>query len=191
TGVQTCALPISAVGTSAIVPSAAVFGLGVASNYSITYTNGTLTVNAAALTITATDRSKTYGATLTLGGSAFTTSGLVNGDTVTSVTLTSTGAGATAAVGGYAIVPSAAVFGVGVASNYSITYTNGTLTVNAAALTITANNQSKTYGAALTLGGTAFTTGGLVNGDTVTSVTLTSTGADASAAVGSSAIVPS
>src|SRR5207249_1375050 len=130
---------------SAIVASAAVVGVGVASNYSITYTNGTLTVNAAALTITATDRSKTYGTTLTLGGTAFTTGGLVNGDTVTSVTLTSTGVAATAAVGSSAIVPSAAIFGVGVASNYSITYTNGTLTVNAAALTITANNKSKQY----------------------------------------------
>ena len=56
-------------------------------------------------------------------------SGLVNGDTVTSVTLTSTGAAATATVAGspYAIVPSAAV-GTGL-SNYTISYVNGSLTV--------------------------------------------------------------
>ena len=52
--------------------------------------------------------------------------------------------------------------------NYTITYANGTLTVNPAALTITANNASKTYGQTVTFAGTEFTTSGLVNGDTVT-----------------------
>ncbi len=56
------------------------------------------TVNARPLTITASSRSKTYGDTVTFAGTEFTTSGLVNSDTVTSVTLTSTGAGASAAV---------------------------------------------------------------------------------------------
>ena len=41
-------------------------------------------------------------------------------------------------------MPSAAT-GTGL-SNYTISYVNGTLTVNPAALTITANNDSKTYG---------------------------------------------
>ena len=54
-----------------------------------------------------------------------------------------------------------------------------TQTVNTAALTITANSTSKTYGNTLTFAGTAFTESGLVNGDTVSSVTLTSTGAPA------------
>src|SRR5690606_20424548 len=52
----------------------------------------TLTVNKKALIITAGDRSKTYGTTLTLGSTEFTPSGLVNGDVVSSVTLNSTGA---------------------------------------------------------------------------------------------------
>ncbi|NGM63615.1 fibronectin type III domain-containing protein, partial [Sphingobacterium sp. SGG-5] len=56
----------------------------------------TLTVNRKALTITAKDRSKTYGTALTLGTTEFTASGLVNSDMVTSVTLTSAGAAATA-----------------------------------------------------------------------------------------------
>src|SRR5690606_21983585 len=68
----------------------------------------TLTVDPKALTITAGHRSKTYGATLTLGTSEFTPSGLVNGDAVTSVTLNSTGAAATATVGTYDINASAA-----------------------------------------------------------------------------------
>ena len=63
------------------------------------------------------------------------------------MTLTSTGSAATAAVGTYPIVPSAPSFTSGSSSNYTITYQNGTLTVNPAALTIvTANHQSKTYG---------------------------------------------
>ncbi|MGA2703380.1 MAG: MBG domain-containing protein, partial [Isosphaeraceae bacterium] len=99
-------------------------GLG---NYSITYDNGNLTVKAAPLTITAGNQSKTYGTALSLGTTAFTTSGLVNSNTVTGVTLTSTGAPASAPIG-TPIVPSAAT-GSGL-GNYSITYVNGTLTVN-------------------------------------------------------------
>ena len=174
-----------------IVPSAAA-GTGL-TNYSITYVNGTLTVNQKALTITADNRSKTYGDTVTFAGTEFTTSGLVNSDTVTSVTLTSSGAGAAATVAAspYSIVPSAAA-GSGLA-NYTISYVNGSLTVSAKALTVTADNRSKTYGDTVTFAGTEFTTSGLVNSDTVTSVTLTSSGAGASATVAASpySIVPS
>ena len=44
----------------------------------------------------------------------------------------------------YSIVPSAAV-GTGLA-NYAISYVNGALTVNHAALTVTANSASRVYG---------------------------------------------
>src|SRR5208337_246727 len=111
----------------------------------------------------------------------------------TSATLTSSGAAATATVAGSpsSIVPSAAV-GTGLA-NYTITYANGNLTVSAAPLTVTANNRTKTYGQAVTFAGTEFTTVGLVNSDTVTSATLTSSGAAATATVAGSpfTIVPS
>ena len=169
-----------------IVASAAV-GARLA-NYTITYIVGQLTVNPAPLTITATSESKIYGQTF--AGTAFTYSALFNSDTVTSVTLTSTGAAATATVAGspYLILPSAAV-GTGL-SNYAITYANGHLTVTKAALTITANNQNKPYGQALNLGTSAFTTSGLENSDTVTSVTETSTGSAATAAAGTYNIVP-
>ncbi len=88
------------------------------------------------LTITANDRSKTYGHALALGSSAFATAGLLPGDSVTSVTLSSTGAAAAADVSGspYAIVPSAAL-GTGL-DKYAITYVDGSLTVNRRALTI-------------------------------------------------------
>ena len=152
--------------------AAAGTGLG---NYAISYVNGALTVNPAALTVTANNQAKTYGQTFTFAGTEFTAAGLVNGDTVTGATITSGGAAATATVAGspYSIVPSAAT-GTGLSSNYTITYADGLLTVNPASLTVTANNLSKTYGQSLTFAGTEFTTSGLVNADTVSSVTLTS-----------------
>jgi hypothetical protein len=92
--------------------------------------------DAPTLTITANDRSKTYGHALALDDSAFTTTALQPGDSVTSVTLSSAGAAATAAVGGspYAIRASAAT-GTGLAK-YAITYVDGHLTVDRRALTI-------------------------------------------------------
>ena len=45
--------------------------------------------------------------------------------------------------------------------------------MNPAALAITANNASKTYGQTLTFAGTEFTSLGLQNGETIGSVTLT------------------
>jgi hypothetical protein len=110
----------------------------------------------------------------------------VNGDSVSSVTLTSAGAAATASVAGspYAIVASAAV-GSGL-GNYLIGYVNGALTVTQKALTVTANSTSKTYGQTVTFAGSEFTTSGLVNGDSVSSVTLTSAGAAATANVAGS-----
>src|SRR5690606_22713266 len=87
-----------------------------------------------ALTVTANNRSKTYGETLALGTTEFTTSGLVNSDAVTSVTLNSAGAAASADVNTYDILASNAQ-GTGL-TNYNITYHTGTLTVNKAPQTI-------------------------------------------------------
>ena len=185
-GLATTATSSSSVGGYPIT----VGTLAATGNYTIgTFNPGTLTVNAAALTITANNDSKTYGTLKTFSGTAFTASGLVNGDTITGVTETSTGAGSSTTLGTYPIVPSAAT-GTGL-SNYTIGYVNGTLTVNPATLTITANNDSKTYGTLKTFSSTAFTETGLVNGDTITGVTETSTGAPASATVGTYNIVPS
>jgi len=143
--------------------------------------------------VTASNQAKTYGQTAALGTTAFTTAGLVNGDSVSGVTLASSGAPAGASVAGspYAITPSNAQ-GSGL-GNYTISFVNGALSVNPAGLTVTASNQAKTYGHAAALGTTAFTIAGLVNGDTVSSVSLASAGAPASATVAGSpyAITPS
>ena len=62
------------------------------------------------MTITANNRSKNYGQTVTFAGTEFTTSGLLNGDTVTSATLRQQWRGGDRDVTGspYAIAPSAA-----------------------------------------------------------------------------------
>nr|WP_121270717.1 MBG domain-containing protein [Pedobacter schmidteae] len=162
-------------------------------NYNLTNTNGTLTVDKKALTITASNRTKTYGDAVTFAGTEFSQAGLINGNTVTGVTLNSTGAAATAvaSVTPYPIVPTVAV-GTGL-DNYTITYLNGGLTVDRKALTITASNRIKTYGDAVTFAGTEFTQVGLINGNTITGVTLTSPGAVATATIAGSTypIVPS
>jgi autotransporter-associated beta strand protein len=185
--------------TDGILASAAQ-GTGL-SNYSITYAPGTLTINQKALTITANNDSKTYGDVKTYGSgsTAFTLSGLVNSETIGSVTITDTNNGrlATAAAGGtYALTPSLATGGTFNTSNYNITYTAGTLTVNQKALTITASNDSKTYGDVKSYGSgsTAFTSSGLVNSETISSVTITDTnnGRLATAAAGGTyALTPS
>ena len=108
------------------------------SNYAIKFVPSTVTVTPAALVLTADDKTATYGGNYSLSA---TYAGLVNGDTaqaelaVDALTVDQ--------VGTYSIVAS----GVSNA-NYAVTYVPGTLTVTPAALTVTVDNASKTYGAA-------------------------------------------
>ncbi len=110
-----------------------------------------------------------------------------NGESVGSVTLSSSGAINTAATGTYNIIPSVATGGTFTASNYIITYVNGTLTVNPAILTYTANAASRTYGAANPSFSGAVS--GFVNSETIISATTGtlsfSSSATATSAVGS------
>src|SRR6266540_2887557 len=156
--------------TYAITASAAVFRpAGAGNNYDITYHSGTLTLSQRQLDITANNRTKTYGDTVTFAGTEFSTGAgqLVNGNTVTSVTLASAGAVATASVSGspYSITPSAAV-GTGL-GNYTISYHNAAigLTVNKKHLTVTAEDKSKAYDGNPYSPFTA-TLSGFVNGET-------------------------
>ena len=111
-----------------------------ATNYSITYTNGTLTVLPQALTVTADDKHKPYG-TADPGYTA-SYSGFVNGETSSALTgLLSFSRTAGENVNTYPITPS------GLSStNYAITFINGTLTIDKAVLTVSADSQSKSYG---------------------------------------------
>lgn len=88
------------------------------------------------LTLTADNRSKPYGTTLTLGAgqTAFSTSGLVGSETIGSVTLTASGGTAAGdAPGIYQLTPSAATGGTFNPGNYDIDYVDGTLTVTGGA----------------------------------------------------------
>ena len=155
-------------------------------DYSSTSKSVTINVLTTTLTVTTAGKSKTYGTVF----SAFTgsLSGLQNSDNITIGSYSSAGSAATATVGSYVISATLSDPGSKLA-NYTVVTNYGSLTVTKAALTITANNKSKTYGETPSFDGTEFTPSGLKNGDTATSVTLTSTGAAATATVGTYNIV--
>ncbi len=110
--------------------------------------------------------------------------GLRNNDAVSSVALGSNGSAATANVGDYTITASNAD-GTGL-SNYDITYVDGVLSIGKAGLTITANSGSKSIGQSSSLYG--YTADGLLNGDAIDEVTLSSNGVDVNAQPGAYAI---
>ncbi len=117
---STTATPASPVGTYPITCSGQS-----ATNYSITYAPGQLTVTPAALTITANNLTKNFDApnpTLT-----WTATGFVNGDTtsvLTTLPTCTTTAMTTSPAGSYPITCSGAA-----AANYTISYVSGTLIV--------------------------------------------------------------
>ncbi|MBI3480881.1 MAG: hypothetical protein HY016_11095, partial [Nitrosomonadales bacterium] len=148
-------------------------GTGLASNYTFAGGSQTALITAAsvALVVTASNASKTYGSTLTLGAiaaptTAWTATGLIGTDTIGSVTLASTGAVSTANVGSYPIATSNAVFSSGSASNYTINYSSlGTLTVNPYAVSLTG---TRAYDGTTNAVASIFTLGTLANNETLT-----------------------
>ena len=152
-------------------------GDGTFGNYPIilTATNGvspnamqsyTLTVGkAGALTITASSPSMTYGGTVPAITPSY--SGFVNGDTPASLTRQPTCSitGSPTKVGTYTTTCSGAVD-----ANYStINYVSGTLTVNPAALAITASSSTMAYGGTVPTITPSYS--GFVNGDSSASLT--------------------
>src|SRR5206468_2276537 len=147
-------------------------------NYTIAFTDNSLDITPATLTVTANHQTKVYGA----GDPALTysVSGLANNDAATVVTGSLTRA-AGEAVGSYAIAQGSLV----ASGNYTIAFTGNSLDITPATLTVTANHQSKVYGSgdpALT-----YSVNGLANNDAATVVTGSLTRA-AGEAVGSYAI---
>ena len=116
-------------------------------NYAFTYTGASLSVTKAPLTVTADNKSRTYGAANPALTATIT--GFVNGETlgtsgVTGAPSCSTPATSTSPAGSYAIT---CIQGTLAAANYSFgPFVAGTLSVGEASLTITANNASRTYG---------------------------------------------
>ncbi|WP_424934816.1 MBG domain-containing protein, partial [Amaricoccus macauensis] len=113
-------------------------------NYEIAYEAGTLTIDPALLTVTADDTSRTYGAE----NPDFTASysGFVLGQDASDLDGTlgfTTAAGLTSDVGDYGVAANGLTSG-----NYEIAYEAGTLTIDPAQLIVTADDASRTYGAA-------------------------------------------
>ncbi|WP_339613877.1 MBG domain-containing protein [uncultured Parvibaculum sp.] len=157
--------------------------LSAGSNYLIDFTSASLAVTARPITVTADNLARVYGASNPVLGWQVTSGSLANGDTPSGALATS--ATASSNVGAYGIAQG--TFGLG--SNYALTFVAGTLTVNPATLTITADDEEKNTGQSIVLSG--YRVNGLVSGDTVTGVMLASSGTDANALVGSYAIVVS
>ena len=147
-------------------------------NYAVSYvTNNTGVINQLAITGSITANNKTYDGNNTATIASRSLAGTIAGDVIvysggaatfdnknagTGKTVTATGLGLTGADAG----------------NYTVNTTATTLAdIDQANLTVTANNQTKTYGQTLIFAGSEFTQVGLVGGDMIDSVTLASAGA--------------
>jgi 6-phosphogluconolactonase (cycloisomerase 2 family) len=150
-------------------------------NYTVTFTNGSLVITAASLSVSAADSSRAYGDP----NPAFTgaINGVKNGDPIT-VNFSSVATESSPA-GTYPIVPALAD-PAGKLGNYTVTINNGTLTVSASVLTVTGNGASRVYGDANPVFSGVIT--GLRNGDNITA--SYSSVADPNSPVGNYAIVP-
>ncbi len=113
-----------------------------------TLTNG-LTIDPAALTVTANDQTQTYGAgnSFTAG---FSTTGLYSGDTIDTVDLSTDATNSTSGnwnAGAWTITIANALGMSFDANNYTITYTNGALNIGQKDLIVSAVADNKVYDA--------------------------------------------
>ena len=140
-------------------------------NYNVSYVNGTFTIDRAAVTVTADDKTKVYGDADPEHFTA-TVTGLQNGDAESVISYTCTRAEGED-VGTYDITAS----GAATQGNYTVTYEEGTFKITPAEVTVTPNaGQTKVYGEAdpeLTA-----TVTGLQNGDAESVISYTCTRAE-------------
>jgi len=170
----------SPVGAYAIVPSLADPASRL-SNYAVASTNGTLTIGPATLTVAAANATRSYG----VANPAFsgTLTGVLNGDNISaSYSTTATVANS---IGPYPIAP-ALIDPDGKLANYSVSTTGGTLTIAPAALSVTAGDAVRAYGAP----NPSFTgtLSGVLDADNI--IATYGTSATATSGVGTYAIVP-
>jgi YVTN family beta-propeller protein len=129
--------------------------------YTFVFVNGKLTVNPAMLTVTADNKSMSYGGTVPTF--TYTITGFVNGDMQNSAT---SGTPNLSTMPLPPVPPSQAIAitqGTLTAANYTFQFVNGALTVSPAVLTVTANSFTITYGQNTpTL---TYVLSGFVNGD--------------------------
>ena len=193
TGVTLAATDINSLGTSGSgndnvgtwkISESNATGTGgfTASNYNVTYTPGTLTITPLGLTISGLTASKTYDGAdtggITIGGSATLNTPITNDN----VGVNASGASAAfadpnAGTGNKTVNFSGYALSGTDAGDYSLSQpsiTNGT--INTRAITLTAGNQSETYGS-IALGTSDFslTSGTYASGQAATGVTLAAT----------------
>jgi len=150
---------------------------GSATNYTLTFNDGNLSITPAALGATADDKTKIYGSANPVLTISYT--GFVNGDdsnAITEPTITTT-ANTGSDVGSYPIE-----LADGSATNYTLTLNDGNLSITPAALGVTADDKTKIYGSAnpvLTISYTGFVNGDDSNAITEPTITTTAnTGSD-------------
>ncbi|MCE5264275.1 MAG: YDG domain-containing protein, partial [Deltaproteobacteria bacterium] len=157
----------------------------------------TADINPKALTLAATAADKTYDGNASATVTGYGLSGFVGTETVSAGSTSAlfdnknAGTGKSVTISGITLANGD---NGGLAANYAVANaTTTTADVNPAALSITANDASKTYGQTIAFSGTEFASTGLQNNETVGSVSLASPGAAATAGVAGSpyAIVPS
>jgi hypothetical protein len=145
------------------------------SNYTFDYVPGALTVFKAHLTITSDSKDLTFGGSMP--PLTYTPSGFVNGESASALasqpncvsSVKSSGGFVTSGVSPYTVTCKGASD-----PDYAITNVAGTLTVNPATLTVTANNKSATFGGPMPTSFT-YSIGGFVNGNTIGVLTATPT----------------
>jgi gliding motility-associated-like protein len=125
------------------------------SNYTLAYVPANLTINKRAVTVTADAKSKTYGDTEPALTYSITSGTIANADTFAGALTRAAGESA----GTYAINSGTLALG----NNYTLTYQPANLTISKKELTITAANQTKTYGMAIPVLTVSYS--GFVNGD--------------------------
>jgi hypothetical protein len=145
-------------------------------NYDISYASGTLTIDPLALTVSGiSGTGRGYDGTTSdaLSGTASLSGNVVTGD---NVFLNGPGVGtlASANAGSEAVTISGYSLGGADSGDYSFTQpTVGNVTISPEAITITASDQTQTYGS-VSLGSSAYsvTTGAVQTGDSISGVTL-------------------
>ena len=130
-------------------------------NYTLKVVTGTLTINKKDVTITADNKTITYGDAVNFNAHTYTHNGIVSGDTVDVTYTTNYTTGAN--VGTYRITP---VLN-GTYSNYNFTFADGTLTVSPKAASITTLDKTIAFGDSVDTVELQYVIEGVLEGDEV------------------------
>ena len=163
---------------SNVISTVTIAGRNGNTNYNISTQNGTLTINKRNVTILAGSTSKTYdGTALTTSSCSVSGGSIVSGESL-SCSMTSdskiTNYWDTSNGKKDNVIATVTIAGRNGNTNYNISTSKGTLTINKRAVTILAASTSKTYdGSALTTSACSVSSGSIVSGESL-SCTMTS-----------------